>query len=213
MSKYNEAQRKEIVDSLIANCDCWDENDREVLNKVSDEKLEALQKHVAAVVHNRAVAEAARKGFEHGDVGFTFNEKDLKFEASKEPEKQTKEPPVTNQQKSVEPAKPKTAKEWLAEAPPEIQSVVRNAMATEQRQREALVEKITSNQANIFSKEYLLTRPLDELEGIAALAAQAPAEPLYTGASVPALNRRSADYDENDFLPLPGSLREDKKTA
>ena len=38
------AKKEELVAQLIANCDCWTEEDREVLNSLPEEKLQALLK-------------------------------------------------------------------------------------------------------------------------------------------------------------------------
>ena len=35
-------QREEVIEGLIANCDCWAEDDRETLNSFDDDKLEFL---------------------------------------------------------------------------------------------------------------------------------------------------------------------------
>jgi hypothetical protein len=197
-----DAQRKEIVDHMIANCDCWAEEDREVLNTMSDVKLDALKAHVESHKQAEAVANAARKGFENGDVGYTFNEKDLKFEGKPKPAAKPeakKEEPVTN----TETKKPITADEWMAAAPPEIQSVVRNAMETEHLQKLEQVKIITANKANLFTEDQLLKRPLGELRAIAALAKVEESRPSYFGSSVPATNAQSDKVDEDDYLAIP----------
>jgi hypothetical protein len=211
VTKKTDAQRKAIADFMIANCECWEETDREVLNAMTDEKLDALKDHVEKVAQAEVVANAARKGFEHGDIGFVFNEKDLVFIGKEKPKAkpERKEEPVTN----LEVKKPVTADEWMAAAPPEIQSVVRNAMESERQQKEALIEVILANKSNVFKKEHLLLKPVDELTAIAALAKVEEVRPSYFGSAVPATNQK-VKVDENDFLPLPTiNWKEEAKSA
>jgi hypothetical protein len=215
MKKLTDAQREKIADFMIANCECWEETDREVLNAMSDEKLTVLQKHVESTIKAEAVANAARKGFEHGDVGFTFNEKDLKFEGKDKPKPAPKvEEPVVNKD---EPKKPVTADEWMAAAPPEIQSVVRNAMGVEKQQKADLAKVILANRANTFKEEQLAAKSVDELQSIAALARTEEAKPSYFGSSVPTGNQQKPTVDEDDFLPLPtinyAELAKQQRTA
>jgi hypothetical protein len=201
MKKLTDNQRTKIADFMIENCDCWEETDREVLNAMTDEKLTALQAHVEKVQQTEAVANAVKQGFEHGDVGFTFNEKTLKFEGKDKPK--PKEPVVANKAEDPAPAKPITADEWMAAAPPEIQSVVRNALATELQAKQDLAKVILANKANMFQEDALLMKPVSELQAIAALAKVEEVRPSYFGASVPVGNQQKPAVDENDFLPLP----------
>lgn len=43
--EVNEDQKKTLIDDLVANCSCWSDDDREVLNSFSDEKLSKLSEH------------------------------------------------------------------------------------------------------------------------------------------------------------------------
>jgi hypothetical protein len=172
---------------------------------VSDEKLEKLQKHVADVVQNRAVADAARKGFEAGDVGYTFNEETKTFTGTKKAkpksaEKKEEEKPVVNEEKK----QPQTTEEWIAAAPPEIQSVVLNAISMEAAQKQELIKTITANKKNLFKPEYLMTKPVQELQAIAALARTEESKVVsnFFGSSVPAAGLGDA-ADKEDILPLP----------
>ena len=199
LNKEPEMANKQLVDQIIANCECWNEEDREVLNGLAEEKLVAINQHIADWQAAQAVANAARQGFEHGDVGFTFNEKEMKFEGKEKPKapEPKKEEPVANTSQ-----KPQTADEWLAAAPPEIQHVVRNAIATETAQKQALIETITANKANVFKPEQLMTKPVEELQAIAALAkVEAPAKVSYFGSSVPATNAKE-EVEEPLLLPV-----------
>ena len=200
MATKNEAERKSLVDSLIKNCDCYDEGDREVLNKLSDDRLVKLNEHVN--LHRKLVANAAKAD-------------ELIANAAKEGAKGLKksehkdDPPVANQ----EPVNPKTMDDWLKEAPVEVQGVVRNAMAAELKQKEFLVERITANERNTFTKEHLLMKDVQELEAIAVLAevSQPKSPALYIGATGGAVANRGKQ-DEEEALALP-TINWAEKTA
>ena len=203
MKKLTDNQRTKIADFMIENCECWEETDRETLNAMTDEKLTALQTHVENVQKAEAVVNAVKQGFEHGDVGFTFNEKTLKFEGKDKPKPKKEEPVVANKAEEPAPSKPITADEWMAAAPLEIQSVVRNALATELQAKVDLSKIILANKANTFKEDQLLAKPVSELQAIAALAKVEEVRPSYFGAAVPVGNQQKPVVDENDFLPLP----------
>ncbi len=99
------------------------------------------------------------------------------------------EEPVAEQ-----PAAPVTMEEYVAQAPAEFQDVIRNGLAAHEQAKAQLIETITANDANQFSKEFLQTKGLQELEGLAAIAAkpqhaapqaaEAPV-PMFNGAATP----------------------------
>ncbi len=196
MAKLNEKKKKEVIDNLVANCDCWDEDNREILNAMTDEKLNILSDHTEKLLNNAAVAEAARKGFEHGDVGYTFNEKTKSFEGKAKPKKKE---PVTNKEESK---KPKTMDEWMADAPAEIQLMVRNAKEREDQDKATCVEAITANEKNVFTEDQLNAMDLKQLEGMAALVATEEKPTVnYSGQFTPTGNKKKEENEE--ILPLP----------
>lgn len=78
------------------------------------------------------------------------------------------------------PAGTPTTEEYIAAAPPEIRDVLANSLAVHNAQKAELIATITANAANKFSSEYLATKPLPELQGLAALAAPAT-KPVTNG--------------------------------
>lgn len=64
-----------------------------------------------------------------------------------------------------------TTADYIAAAPPEIRAVLQNGLAAHQAEQAKLIDQITGNAANTFTKEFLATKPLDELRGIATLCA------------------------------------------
>lgn len=92
-------------------------------------------------------------------------------------------PPVVN--------KPMTLQEYINNAPPEIRCFLEEGIAMAAAEKEKLIGVITSNAANIFTKEALAVKQPGELRAIAALAqVAAPARtPIYNGAGgVPPVN-------------------------
>lgn len=69
-----------------------------------------------------------------------------------------------------------SAAEYIAAAPPEIREVLNNGLSVHNREKARLVSLITANKKNRFSAEYLNSRPIEELAGIAELAAPAVTE-------------------------------------
>jgi len=68
-------------------------------------------------------------------------------------------------------AAPLTVDQYLATMPVEMQSMIRNALAVQEAEKVRLIGIITANTNNRFTKEYLEKRTLEELTGLASLAA------------------------------------------
>jgi hypothetical protein len=195
-NKESEMDRDKLINDLIANCDCWDEGDRPVLNKLSDAKLQATHDYSVKVRNNEAVANAARKGFEDGDTKFTFNEESGEFVKTEET------PPVVNESET------KTFEQWMADAPTQVQQVVTNALEWQNAQKEEHIEKILANKANVFSKPQLQAKSLEDLRAISSLASTpvtpAPAgTPNFTGAAAAPTVNQGAPAVEEEALPMP----------
>jgi len=216
-----EKQKKEFIDSLISNSCCWEEDDRETLNELSDAKLKQLRSQAERDQEREAVINAAREGFrdERGNTHSYDTEKrawtsKFKEESSASDNGGGDATNANAGSKAVSKAgeggssKKPTAEEWLATAPPEIQGAVRNAMAVEQREKQQLIDKLTANlegDAKESVVENLKSESLDRLRILSALAPQqSPESPQasYAGASTPAANQ-GCQHDKNDYLPLP----------
>lgn len=118
--------------------------------------------------------------------------------------------PTTNQHGKV-----LTTDQWLATAPPEVQSAVRNAMEIERREKAALVTQIVANgdystdQERDADRQELMQQPLDGLHKMLRRMGKrvttnqdGPAHyPNYLGQAAPVQNQSQDDL--NDILPLP----------
>jgi len=106
----------------------------------------------------------------------------------------------------TDPPKQLTVQEYLNNAPPEVAAVLNNAMATHEAEKTRLVDVIVANGKNPFSKEFLATKPVDELRGLAALAQvdETPSDPatvpMFSGAAAP---RPTANVDPQAPMEIP----------
>ena len=89
------------------------------------------------------------------------------------------EEPKTNEA----PKLPATVDEYVANAPEEMQAVLRRALARDRQMKTDLIEKIATNQ-KVFTQEELAGKPLDELEKLNALSS--PANFTLAGGQPPA---------------------------
>lgn len=226
--------KPEAIDVLVANCSCWQgEKDRDTLNGLPDDKVIALAEEAEDAAEDAAVANAAREGFVAAEPGaYVFNAAAGGFVANDESDEdddpededdddEDDEPPPkkkpTRNQAVTTPAvtqpKPKTAAEWFAEAPPEVQSAVRNAIDIEAREKVAIVDRMITNVADGEGKTALRTRLLSkdigELRDLLQIAPP-PAEPVnpfaapianYAGANGGTQTTQAKD-DSDNVLPI-----------
>jgi hypothetical protein len=114
--------------------------------------------------------------------------------------------PTGNRRKAM------TANQWLATAPPEIQSAVKSAMEIERAERTRLVRQLTANVADDGKRKKLwakfMAQPVDELRDLVSLLpAQAREQPEpvanYFGATGVADAPAQTEEDARDYLPVP----------
>lgn len=113
---------------------------------------------------------------------------------------------------NVAPKDPMTTEQFIAAAPPEIRQVLQNSLSTYEAEKAKLIGEITANKANAFTPEFLATKDVAELKGIAALACNSMAQPepigavpMFLGQSFgPPMNQAPVNNNEdNDALVLP----------
>lgn len=111
-------------------------------------------------------------------------------------------PPVKNSE-PVEPKKPATVQEYIADAPKEIQDVLTNSMSIYEEEKNRLINSILQNKSHGFTKEDLGNRPIGELRNLARLAAgpKAPeTRPVHYGGQAPVDN---ASLEGEEALEVP----------
>jgi hypothetical protein len=192
MAKLTEEQREAIVDGLVANeCCGWQEEDREVLNGLSDKTLTGLEEQA------NIVANAKKKP---------------KDEEDDEPEM----PDDVDEDKVTDNAE--TA--WLAKAPVSIQNTIAYAKGIEQREKDQIISRMTAHldgkkKTKVFN--CVKDKHLDELQDLVLLAptpkpvangnrlfSLSDEGPSYLGAAAPVNNSRTSDDGHTE--PIPQSV-------
>ena len=183
--KEHGMDKKKLVDGLIANAITqWGEDDREGLMNMEEAALEKM-----APVENAHVKDKGKDGKDTED---------------------DKDAPVTPAAPAapVTPAAPApvTMESFLAQAPVELRDVLTNGLDAHNAARDALVTKITTNENNTFEPEFLKTKSLGELQGLAALATPTENAPaagpamFYGGAATPAAPTANAENAEKPLV-------------
>ncbi len=191
-STMDPTKKTKIVDSLIANECCWDEEDREMLNSLSDVKLEGMHKIVEASKQHEILANAAKKGItDPGGNTHTWNEKTNKWDM-KEPEK--KEEIVANEKK------PLTEEQWLEKAPAGVREDLSFARNEKHKQKTMLVETLVANvkdeQQQAKLSEKFMTKRLEDLQDmVAILPEKKTVTTNYGGAATP--ERTTVNAEKN----------------
>jgi cation transport regulator ChaB len=174
MDPLSEEQRTSLVEQLINDCDCWDEEDKDVLSNLSDEKLQKL----VANVTRSYTSESKSTSSETIDLN-SIPMNDLMEEMKRRKEMVGNDGPSGDTMN-----KRLTAEEWLEQAPEEVKATFRYAHQIEQEQKDALVEKLTANIKDGTNKkiqaERLRRRSIDDLKAdvelLPEVQASAPVE-------------------------------------
>lgn len=142
----------EKVKALIANEKSnYDEKDTEWLEEMEEVQLDK-------VIANVGVSEERDKSLVTAAVEKAF----IDAINNGEMVKVEKKDPDTKD-------KPPTAEEYIANAPGEIQDVLRTSLNMHKEKKAALVQQIVANEQNRFTPEQLNSKEVGELENIAAL--------------------------------------------
>lgn len=190
-SNMTDEERKGIVDSLIANCDCgWTEDDRPLLNALSEEHLERINEQSNRLAEETLIANAAREGFEdERGNSHRFNPDEKRWESV------LKEVPVTNEERLT----------------PEEKRDLAYVANLRKQKREEMIKTITSNEKNPFTAEQLAEMDDAMLVNMAKLAHVEPKQevpeprtnlPIWMGAGVPVGNTEPT-INKHDTLDVP----------
>lgn len=182
LNKESSMAKKEMVDGLITNkATKWEEADRAFLMGLEEKQLAKFE---PTVVKNEGDDDPTKKTKER--------EQEVKDAATKGGIGVT--PPVVNKENDPpkeepkpELKKPVTVNEYVSSAPPEIQAMLNHGLGAYNAEKQRLIGIITSNTANVFSKEQLAVKEVPELHALAMLAQSAlPASaPPATGGYQP----------------------------
>lgn len=187
-------ERSDIVDALIENGADWDETDREFLTEVPDGQFAKLcanaglpdimggsPEKVNGGNDNNDQVKDAKKQVAPKKMGSKSGATDNKMKKGKKADEEEPD----DQAPADNSAQSQTYEEFIANAPEGMREVLDEAMTSLSTSKNQLIGTITANKNNRFSKEYLKTVPLKQLQAIAALAGpairQAPPVFNYSG--------------------------------
>lgn len=162
-------EKSVLIDKIVANCSCWSEEDKEVLNGLSDDKLKAFLDQQTFIENQSKVAKAASDALKQG---IEVNGQKYKFVDNQwvpEKKEDQKSEPVSN--------KEMTADEWLNSQPPAIAATFRNALRIENEQKESIIDKLVANAADDKKDSMigkLRAKSLEELQDMEELLPKAP---------------------------------------
>jgi len=209
--------RDGIVDALVSNCDCFDEEDRDTLNSFGDKKLVQLYRSLIgnAMYEDEEEEEAPEEEMyeEEEEEAPAPQKKPGGFFQKRQPAMNRRNDELT-QAVMRQRQRRMSAQEWFATAPPEVKSAVQNAMKLEKETKKQLLARLTANVADDKAEQVLNSlkdKSIDELEGLMALVQSNPhrgaTSPSFIGASVPypghTSNEQAISADDDDGLPLP----------
>lgn len=160
MSK--EHKNAERIKALIDNPKTpWTKDETKFLESCDDKKLESFEVYTPA-------AKVAGDGEGPKLVTPKEGEGDASKVTPKEGEGDASKEPVAASAAKPEP-KPKTEKEWLADAPPSLQKMVRSAQALETKRRDELIASLKDAQ-DAYSEDELKKMEIEDLEKIVRVA-------------------------------------------
>lgn len=199
IKKLSDKVRKEIVDELVSNSCCWDEDNRGELESMTDNQLTRTKDMADKQIENEEMLTAAEAGFSNSTMGVAFNSEKKEWEYTENKREETE---VDNQGQ-----KPKqmTEDEWMAQAPDSVRNTFNHARESEQRERKALIDQITANVDKNAKPEkvtFLANKSVEELRQIASFMPQQEQHQRvdYYGAQ-PHAEAPIENVDPEDMLP------------
>ncbi len=183
-----EKEKKKIVDELVANSCCWEEDDRAELGGMTDNQLTKTKEMSDKEKEAEEVANAAQEGFDSDRKVW-------------ETEKAELGDLIKNQEPKE--ARPMTEEDWLAQAPQSVRNTLTHARESEQNEKKALIKQITTNVEDSAKPEkvaFLAKKDVNELREIASFmpaSQRQPTQNFYPGQ--PAVDNKET-VDREDTL-------------
>lgn len=210
--------REKVIAGIIKNCECWSEEDKDVLNGFDDAKLKAIATGQAKAIADAQIANQVREGIELEEGILAFNSEDGSFSFKAPEKKQGEETGEIMNGAGTEMAEtPKTAEEWLAAAPLEIRQVVNFAQGVELKAKKDLVDQLVANIEDEDRRQTvgnnLMKKTTQELEEMIELIPQKKEEEVtnqqpqprrfdFSGASTPALVGNNGKEFKGEPMPV-----------
>lgn len=238
--KLKPERRQEIIANLLACNDCgWNEEDKEILESFTDEKLADLAKAqekiggmVKTVKEQESVTNSLRQVLGVGAEKLTLNAMPefikekiaAKSECAPDDEKcladeKAKAGAAKNQETKNEEKRPMTLDDWKKTAPAEVLEDLKFAANERSKQKKALVDRLTANIEDGDAKQKLVARlgekNLDELQDLMALAGPPKEEAKPSGANYAgaagAVTNALKDEERGEGLGVPTLNFEDNR--
>lgn len=229
-NQESDMSKKALIDDLVTNgCGCWTEEDRKILEGMSEERLTSLVANSKETKELQVVANAAKKGIKVGKSTAKFDAKKGKFvvnaadpdDEDEEDDEDGEDAPTRTPKKSKVTAnngKDKsemTVNEWLDDptVPTPVKSAFKTAMKFEKQEIKRLAKALTANIKDDDAREAKLAKYLKkDLETLQDLAEdflptvnqqeEEDSEPSFFG-SLLSTNARQNKSDPEDVLPTP----------
>lgn len=140
-------ERTTIVNKLIGGCSCYTENDRKVLNTLSDSALKRLDGSQPAGQEVQNTTTNGPNKLIHKTTDEAVQNAAAQHDQSKSGEQSDGSQQVQNAQGNAQAsqpaAKPQTTQEWLDNAPEDVRRVFNNALAVEANERQTIINSLT----------------------------------------------------------------------
>ena len=184
-SVMTDQERDETVDFILANCGHCDDDDRETLNELDDEKLAAWRGDLQARQESEAVVNAVQEAA-GGELAVNAMPDFIKEKIAAKKKKASDD---GEEEEEVEEKKPAaneqlTDEQWMEAAPDSVKEVFKFSEGIMANERKTIVDRLTVNVAK-ESKEALVNKlngmTLPDLRDLSALAPPEPAAKPNTG--------------------------------
>ncbi len=165
-----EKEKSKIIDGLVDNSCCWEEEDRKELQAMTDNQLTKTKEMSDKEKEAEEVANAAQEGFDS----------DRKVWETEKLELVKNQKADDTKNKDEKKTKPMTDEEWMAQAPEGVRNTLTHAQESEQREKKALIDRITTNVENSAKPEkvaFLAKKDVKELREIASFMPVGQNEP------------------------------------
>jgi len=163
--------KDELIAKLLENKDSgWTEKDKDVLNTMDETHL----MKIVTIIENKTKADAEAEKKIEEETAKNAAAEAAKNDKGEKDTSDTLKPEVVTE--NEEKKGPMTEEEYIAAAPKNIQNVLNRGLKAYNSEKERLIGIIKANERNAFKDEYLQSRDLDELGGLAKLAAPEKSE-------------------------------------
>lgn len=204
--KLTDEARTQMVDELVDNSCCWEENDRKELNAMTDLQLTRTKQAADKQVENEELLTAAENGFKDDRVEVNFDREKGTWTHNVFTKDDEDEENPKGKKKEMDDKKKMTDNEWYDQAPESVRNTLRRAQESEDRERKALVAKVVKNVAKdqqAAKVESLQNKSIEDLQLIASLLSQEKAT-RFVGQS--GQSHKQVDNIDREDILLPTEL-------